>query len=608
LSLRTRLNILHLLILANAVLLLVAAAVGWGMTRRYHQLMLDYSERNTQYMLDFAVGDLVWDNYAHEVAMAARNIAQSAKLKKAIEDRDPALRTMLGDEFHRGLITNGVIDVTGFSLYDPEMKLVAETARGPAQRLPDNILSDIAKRQGIDRAKIVTRLWFDADEPRLSVVAPFGGLRITGYVAVHANPIHALSSIDQRLGVTGEIFSNSGRSLMALTKFKTPEGAELHESDLIVHGPGGEPIAFFKARQDLSRLNSALAATSAKSLAIFILIYGGISAAALTAVSIFLRRVKRREAQVEAEREQQRLDRVKAAEAHQRAEQEAAVSRRAELLRLADTFETSVKSVVQFVASASAQSTASAEALAAVAQNAAKLAGAATDASNQAFESVNTVADRSEELSAAAAEITHQVTRSSNIAAKAVAEANETNEMMRALAHSADKIGEVVGLINAIAGQTNLLALNATIEAARAGEAGKGFAVVASEVKSLATQTAKATEEISTQISAIQSSTHGAAQAIERVRHTITEISDIAASVATSVGQQGAATQDITENVTRAAVGAREAAANIGGVREAAGETGHLANDVLRASRELTQQADSLHQEMDRFLTTVRAG
>jgi len=481
--------------------------------------MLDYSERNTQYMLDFAVGDLVWDNYAHEVAMAARNIAQSAKLKKAIEDRDPALRTMLGDEFHRGLITNGVIDVTGFSLYDPEMKLVAETARGPAQRLPDNILSDIAKRQGIDRAKIVTRLWFDADEPRLSVVAPFGGLRITGYVAVHANPIHALSSIDQRLGVTGEIFSNSGRSLM--------------ESDLIVHGPGGEPIAFFKARQDLSRLNSALAATSAKSLAIFILIYGGISAAALTAVSIFLRRVKRREAQVEAEREQQRLDRVKAAEAHQRAEQEAAVSRRAELLRLADTFETSVKSVVQFVASASAQSTASAEALAAVAQNAAKLAGAATNASNQAFESVNTVADRSEELSAAAAEITHQVTRSSNIAAKAVAEANETNEMMRALAHSADKIGEVVGLINAIAGQTNLLALNATIEAARAGEAGKGFAVVASEVKSLATQTAKATEEISTQISAIQSSTHGAAQAIERVRHTITEISDIAASVAT---------------------------------------------------------------------------
>ena len=235
-------------------------------------------------------------------------------------------------------------------------------------------------------------------------------------------------------------------------------------------------------------------------------------------------------------------------------------------------------------------------------------AESAVTASNEASVNVEGAAAAAEELNGSIIGIGQQIGRATEVVGKAVAETRSTNEQISSLAQAAQKIGDVIKLIRNIAGQTNLLALNATIEAARAGEAGKGFAVVASEVKSLATQTAKATEEISTQISAIQSSTHGAAQAIERVRHTITEISDIAASVATSVGQQGAATQDITENVTRAGVGAREAAANIGGVREAAGETGHLANDVLRASRELTQQADSLHQEMDRFLTTVRAG
>jgi methyl-accepting chemotaxis protein len=179
---------------------------------------------------------------------------------------------------------------------------------------------------------------------------------------------------------------------------------------------------------------------------------------------------------------------------------------------------------------------------------------------------------------------------------------------MTSLADTAQKIGEVVGLINAIAGQTNLLALNATIEAARAGEAGKGFAVVASEVKSLATQTAKATEEISAQIGAIQASTRNAADAIERVGRTITEISGIANNVAAAVEQQGAATQEIAFNVSRAATGAHDAAANITGVREAAAETGEVADQVLASSRELASQADTLHREVDRFLATVRAG
>jgi len=188
-----------------------------------------------------------------------------------------------------------------------------------------------------------------------------------------------------------------------------------------------------------------------------------------------------------------------------------------------------------------------------------------------------------------------------------VAEAKETNEAMRGLAGATQKIGEVVDLIRAIAGQTNLLALNATIEAARAGEAGKGFAVVASEVKLLAGQTAKATEEITGQIEAIQSSTQYAAAAIERVGQTINEISGIAANVTVAVERQGAATAGIAHSVEKAVSGAQDVAGNIAGVDKAAAETSRVAETVLATSRELTRQADSLHSEVQRFLRTVRA-
>jgi methyl-accepting chemotaxis protein len=605
---RRRVNILHLLIFANLVLLLVAAGIGWDATRRYHDLALDFNARNAQKVLDRAVSDLAWKNYAETVISLGRTIVQSDQLRKKVAEKDSSAKSILDDEFGRGMVSSGVVKMRGFSAYDLAMVPIAEAWRGAPLKLPDAINKALAARDGADRARIVTRVWLNGDEPLLSVIVPIGGLRTVGYLGIHTDPIHALLPIDQRLGMTAAIHSTSGRLLLALDGFQIPNRAQIHATDLVLRGPEGETLGFAKTKADVSELNSAVNSAAFSSFAIFIVIYGGVSAAALTVVGLFLRKVRKREALAEAEREQQRLERVQAAEARERLEKEAAATRRIELLHIADSFETNVRSVVQFVASASLQTTANAEALTVAAQRATELADAAAGASGQAFESVNTVADRSEELSAAAAEITHQVTRSSNIAIKAVAEANETNEMMRGLANSADKIGEVVGLISAIAGQTNLLALNATIEAARAGEAGKGFAVVASEVKSLATQTAKATEEITGQINAIQLSTRSAAGAIERVSHTIMEISDIAGSVASAVGQQGIATQDITQNVTRAALGAREAATNIAGVREAAAETDHVADDVLKASRDLAQRADTLHHEVDRFLATVRAG
>jgi methyl-accepting chemotaxis protein len=198
--------------------------------------------------------------------------------------------------------------------------------------------------------------------------------------------------------------------------------------------------------------------------------------------------------------------------------------------------------------------------------------------------------------------------QSAKIAQSAVQEAEATNETVRGLADAASKIGEVVDLINDIAGQTNLLALNATIEAARAGEAGKGFAVVAQEVKNLANQTAKATEEISSQIGAVQEETTEAVTAIEKIRGIIGEVNDIATTISSAVEEQGVSTQEIARNVQQAATGTQDVNANIENVRKAAGETGVAANQVLNASQEMSRQAEGLRSEVDRFLKEIRTG
>ena len=187
-------------------------------------------------------------------------------------------------------------------------------------------------------------------------------------------------------------------------------------------------------------------------------------------------------------------------------------------------------------------------------------------------------------------------------------EAETTNDTVQGLAEAASKIGEVVTLINDIAGQTNLLALNATIEAARAGEAGKGFAVVAGDVKNLANQTAKATEDISAQVTAIQNETNDAVGAIERIRDVITEVNEIATTIATAVEQQGVSAQEIARNVQQAARGTQDVNENIESVSRAASETGTAAGQVLSASKEMSRQAEDLRGEVDRFLREVRAG
>ena len=285
----------------------------------------------------------------------------------------------------------------------------------------------------------------------------------------------------------------------------------------------------------------------------------------------------------------------------------AEAERKAGMLRLADTFEAGIKGVVNSVASQATEMQSSAQAMTQTAEQATQQATAVAAAVEQASANVQTVASSAEELSASVREIGQQVEHSSQIAGQAVIEADRTNATVEGLARTAQRIGDVVQLIETIASQTNLLALNATIEAARAGDAGKGFAVVASEVKSLANQTAKATEEIRVQISEIQGSTGQTVDAIRSIGATIRQMSEIATAIASAVEQQGAATREIASNVQQAAQGTSDIATNIEGVSQAAGETGSAASQVLGAAGELSRQSETLRRDVEQFLATVRA-
>jgi methyl-accepting chemotaxis protein len=288
----------------------------------------------------------------------------------------------------------------------------------------------------------------------------------------------------------------------------------------------------------------------------------------------------------------------------ERAEQE----KRAALMALADRFQGTVSRLVRDIAGGCERMAATARSMSEIAQTAARQSGEAATGSGATLEEVRSVSTAATGLAVSIDEIARQVGQSATIAGRAASDAERTDATMHGLMESADRIGEVVRLINDIANQTNLLALNATIEAARAGDAGKGFAVVASEVKQLANQTARATEEIAAQIAGMQSVTREAVAAIQGIGRTIAEINGIAATVAASVEEQSAATREIAHAVERAAVGTQEVSRTISEVTRTAEGTGEAAGTVLEAATDLDRRSRSLAGEVDAFLSAIRTG
>ncbi len=303
---------------------------------------------------------------------------------------------------------------------------------------------------------------------------------------------------------------------------------------------------------------------------------------------------------------QEALEKARMHADQERQKRQAEEDKHRTLTQLADAFDTSVKHVVSTVSSAAQQLQHTAQILSANAEQTNRQCTVVAAAAEQASANVQTVAAATEELTSSINEISRQVSESTRIGTTAVEEANRANVTVNGLAEAAQKIGEVVQLINNIASQTNLLALNATIEAARAGEAGKGFAVVASEVKSLANQTAKATDDIQAQVGQMQSVTGTTVDAIKNITATIRRMSEISTTIASAVEEQGAATREIARNVGEASKGTQEVSSNISGVSRAANETGRGANETLLAANNLGTQSETLSREVERFTSKVR--
>jgi methyl-accepting chemotaxis protein len=286
---------------------------------------------------------------------------------------------------------------------------------------------------------------------------------------------------------------------------------------------------------------------------------------------------------------------------------EAKIERGRRVDNITRDFESMISEIVNTVSSASSQLESSAGTLTATAKRSQELAITVSAASEEASTNVQSVASATEELTSSVNEISRQVQDSARMASEAVGQARSTTDRVSELSKAATRIGDVVELINTIAGQTNLLALNATIEAARAGEAGRGFAVVASEVKALAEQTSKATGEIGQQISGIQAATQDSVNAIKEISVTIEKLSEISATIASAVEEQGAATQEISRNVQQAAQGTQAVSANITDVQRGATETGSASSQVLSAAKSLSGDSGRLRSEVSKFLSSVRA-
>lgn len=602
----------------NLLAVLVASAVAstaaaWAamtfVSTQYEEAAVGAEVARVEYIMNRTVFDRAWARYAADASTLAQEIGQDAALRTAVASgNSTTLAGLLPNAWGRNVVTSGQMPLLGVSVMKADGSLIAEHSPNNAVRAPGVIAERLKARQGNERLAQMRHVWLDNGTPRLTMIVAVGGLRLAGYLAVHVDPLHPLKGVDEQLGQSVEFLDLQGSRLLGrLSDYRIPYGALTKNAVVTVADPDRQPMFRARLTWDVTQSSAILNQTRSYALLLLVAVVGIIAVGTIVGVLLILRRIAADEARAartesearEAEAEAGRLREDKARAVAEEQAQQA-------LQALAQSLEGSVKSVADAVGAASNAIAAHASGMTDLAGRTATEAMSATNASALAGDNVQAVSAATEQLTAAIGEIGSQVQRAGGMSERAVHEATKVADKVTALGAAAQRIGDVVNLVNAIAGQTNLLALNATIEAARAGDAGKGFAVVANEVKQLAAQTAKATGEIASQISAVQGATHEVTDAISVISTTIGEIASIQSRIAGSLSEQQTATTEIARNVNEAASGASAITQSVTIVKDAAGQTGLKAQELRSAADALDGEALRLKSEIERFLNRMR--